>query len=305
MTRLGQNSETCFLCYTGLETDLIFNQNVDLPGFATFPLLESEAGRNRLVKSYQEQIDLAREFGCGTMLESATWMANGDRAAPLGYNREQLASANFAALKLLHQMASKNADVPLRISAQIGPRCDGYRPHMQMDETEAERYHAIQMAQIAQGSPDIVSAFTMSYSEEVIGIVRAAQHHSLPIAISFTLETDGKLPTGMALGEAIERVDAVTNHYTDYFLINCAHPDHFMANLVDAPWIKRLKGVVVNASRCSHEELDAADQLDDGDPQELGEAIGHIKQRFPHFQIFGGCCGTDLRHMREMAQRLS
>lgn len=306
MTRVWSKLEQSFLCYTGLETDLIFNQNVALPSFATFPLLESEAGRKRLIKSYTQQIDLAREMGCGTTLETVTWVANKDRAAPLGYEIDQLAQIQVQAIEMVRTLANAAEDVPVLVSAQIGPRSDGYQPDFHMDDKEAEQYHAVQMAQIAAASrPDIVSAFTLSYPEEAIGIVRAAERHELPVAISFTLETDGLLPTGMPLGEALMAVDAATDQYADYYLINCAHPDHFLPNLTDAPWMARLGGVVVNASRCSHEELDNATILDAGDPEQLGAAIGLIKSLYPHMRIFGGCCGTDLRHMRAIAQQVA
>jgi len=291
-----------FLCYTGIETDLIFNQGIDLPGFATFPLLETEEGRSLLQKSYLAQVDLAREFGCGVMFESVTWVANKDRAAKLGYGPHQLEQINIDAIEFIRELSDNIGHVPIILSAQVGPRGDGYRPDHHMDDEETQTYHSEQMAHLAKAKPDIVSAFTLTYPEEAIGIVRAAQSHKLPVAISFTVETDGLLPTGMPLGEAIDAVDAATDNYAEYFLINCAHPEHFLPNLSDGPWIERLAGTVVNASRCSHAELDDATELDDGDPQELGAYLGLIKKTYPHMKIFGGCCGTDMRHMREIAK---
>ncbi len=291
-----------FLCYTGIETDLIFNQGVDLPGFATFPLLETVKGRALLAKSYMAQVDLAREFGCGVMFESATWVANKDRAAAIGYGVSLLEQINLDAVQFIRELSDNVGDVPIVLSAQVGPRGDGYKPNNQMDDNEAEQYHAVQIAQLAKVKPDIVSAFTISYPEEAIGIVRAAQKHQLPIAISFTVEIDGLLPTGMPLGEALDAVDAATDSYAEYFLINCAHPEHFLPNLDDGPWIERLAGMVANASRCSHAELDEASELDDGDPKELGAYFSMIRNAYPHMRIFGGCCGTDMRHMREIAK---
>ncbi len=290
-----------FLCYTGIETDLIFNQGVDLPGFATFPLLENEEGRELLTKSYLEQVELAREMGCGLMFESVTWVANKDRAAAIGYSANIMEQINIDAVQFIRELSDNIGDVPIILSAQVGPRGDGYKPDSQMDDDEAEQYHQPQLAQLAKAKPDIVSAFTISYPEEAIGIVRAAQKHQLPVAISFTVETDGLLPTGMPLGEALDAVDAATDNYAEYFLINCAHPEHFLPNLNDGPWIKRIAGTVANASRCSHAELDEATELDDGDPKELGTYFAMIKNTYPHMRIFGGCCGTDMRHMREIA----
>jgi len=294
-----------YLCYTGLETDLIFNQRVDLPGFATFPLLEDLEGRERLRQSYLAQVEIAREYGLGVMFESVTWIANKDRAAAIGYEKHLLEQINLDAIQLIDEVRAEVGDVPIKLSAQVGPRGDGYKPNNLMDDEEAEAYHAVQIGQIAKSNPDIVSAFTISYPEEAIGIVRAAKQHNLAVAVSFTVETDGLLPTGMPIGEALDAVDAATDNYASYFLINCAHPEHFLPNLNDGPWTKRLAGVVVNASRCSHAELDEAEQLDEGDPVELGAYLGMIKKTYPHMHIFGGCCGTDMRHLREIAKNIS
>ena len=135
-------------------------------------------------------------------------------------------------------------------------------------------------------------------------MVRAAQRFDMPVAIAFTVETDGRLPTGMTLREAIDQVDAESNQGALYYLINCAHPDHFTSVLGDGPWIQRLRGVVANASRCSHAELEVADALDDGDPDELGVQVGGLRKKFSHFNIFGGCCGSDLRHMKRILEEV-
>lgn len=290
-----------FLCYTGIETDLIFNQGVELPGFATFPLLETEDGRARLKKSYLEQVEIVRAYGCGVTFETVTWVANKDRAAKLGYGPKALTEINKDAVRFARQISDDIGDVPTIVSAQVGPRGDGYRADRQMDDEQAELYHTAQMASFADERPDIVSAFTLSYPEEAIGIVRAARKYDLPVAISFTVETDGLLPTGMPVGEALDAVDAATDHYAEYFLINCAHPEHFLPNFDGGAWLERIGGIVANASRCSHEELDNATELDDGDPDELGAYMALIKNNYPHFRIFGGCCGTDMRHMAKIA----
>ncbi len=293
-----------FLCYTGIETELIFNKNVDLPGFATFPLLETDEGREMLRQSYLEQVEVARTFGCGVTFETVSWVANKDRAAKLGYGPKQLDDICQQSVRFARSVSDEVGDVPILISGQVGPRGDGYRPELQMDDEEAKQYHAQQMASFAAERPDIVSAFTIGYPEEAIGIIRAAQKHLLPVAVSFTVETDGLLPTGMPLGEALDAVDAATDQFAEYFMINCAHPEHFLPNFDGGPWLERLAGVVVNASRCSHEELDNATVLDDGDPDELAVYLGMIKNKQPHFKIFGGCCGTDMRHMRKIAEAI-
>jgi homocysteine S-methyltransferase len=148
----------------------------------------------------------------------------------------------------------------------------------------------------------MVNAITLCYPEEAIGIVNATRKVELPCVIGFTVETDGRLPNGESLEVAINKVDNATNGSASYFIINCAHPDHFTNVLVDSDWMQRLKGVIVNASRCSHAELDGTEELDDGDPVELGNQVADIHKKFPQISVLGWCCGTDLRHMEKIAE---
>jgi len=303
-TALPQIENGIFLHYVGMETDLIFNRGVDLPGFASYPLLETEDGRNTLRGYYDQLMKMAREMGVGVILDSVTWVANRDRGAAIGYSLQKLKELNPAAVDLIAQVREEDGDLPTVLCAQMGPRGDGYAPTDQMSADEAEAYHSEQMETLAQTEADLVSGFTLCYPEEAIGIIRAGQRFDMPVAIAFTVETDGRLPTGLSLGEAIQAVDAATDNGAVYFLINCAHPDHISGALADEPWIKRLRGVVANASRCSHAELDKAEELDDGDPEELGVLTGDLRRQFPHFTIFGGCCGTDMRHMHNIAEQV-
>ncbi len=293
-----------FIHYVGMETDLIFNHGIDLPGFASYPLLATEDGTQTVRNYYRQLMNTTRSTGAGVILDSTTWVANRDRAAAIGIKPQELHRLNLAAIDLIAEVRKEGGDLPTVLCAQMGPRGDGYAPGDLMTTEQAEDYHSEQMQVIAQSQADFAAGFTLCYPQEAIGIVRAGQKYGMPVAISFTVETDGHLPTGMPLREAIETVDAATDSAAAYFLINCAHPDHFSSVLTDEPWILRLKGAVANASRCSHAELDEAGELDDGDPVELGTMMGNLSKTFPHFTIFGGCCGTDMRHVRNIAQQV-
>jgi homocysteine S-methyltransferase len=295
--------EGIFVSYTGIETDLIFNRRIDLPGFASYPLLETKEGCEMLYGYYARLIDMARQKRVGVLLESLTWVANRDRGAAIGYDQESLKRFNIAAIDLIARVREEKGDLPTLLSAQVGPRDDGYAPTEQMTADEAETYHSEQIETISKTEADLVGAFTICYPEEAVGIVRAGQRFEIPVVIAFTVETDGRLPTGMPLKEAIESVDDATDGGAAYFLINCAHPDHFSDVLEDAKWIYRVRGVVANASRCSHAKLDESEELDEGDPEELGELIGALCNKFPHFTIVGGCCGTDMRHLRRIVEQ--
>jgi len=289
-----------FLTYAGMETDLIFNQGVDLPGFASYPLLKTTEGRELLEGYLKDLIALGKETHSGIILESPTWVANRDRGAAIGYDFPELKQLNQDAIAMMSAVRAASDHAPTIISASIGPRDDAYAPEAQMSADEAERYHSEQVSVLADTDVDVISGYTLAYPSEVIGIVRAARRFELPVVISFTVETDGRLPTGASLEDAISEVDGTTDSYAAYYMINCAHPEHFSGVLEDAPWMQRVRGIVANASRCSHAELDEAEELDDGNPTELGEQLSGIRQRFPQIQVLGGCCGTDMRHMKQI-----
>jgi homocysteine S-methyltransferase len=299
---LPQLGNDIFACYTGMDTDLLFNRGVDLPGFASYPLLESEQGRAILREYYVQLLELGRAHGVGVILDSVTWVANRDRGAALGYSPEDLKRFNIDAIELIASVRDEEGDLPTVLCGQVGPRGDGYAPTDRMSVEEAEDYHAEQIEVYAQTEADLVSAFTLCYAEEASGVVRAAARFDVPAGIAFTVETDGRLPTGMPLKEAVEQVDEASGGSAVYFLINCAHPDHFSDVLNGGSWMQRLRGVVANASRCSHAELDQAEELDAGDPDELGFLVGGLRKTYPHFNILGGCCGSDMRHMKRILE---
>ncbi len=298
--RLPQVDGELFLTDGGIETTLIFHQGIDLPLFAAFGLLTDEEGTDALRRYYEPYLELAREQGLGFVLESPTWRASPRWARELGHSAEQLEDLNRRAIALMEELRDRyeSGSAPIVISGCIGPQDDGYDPMTKLSADEARDYHAVQIATFAGTAADMVTAITMTYADEATGIARAAEQAGLPSAISFTLETDGRLPSGKALPEAIEQVDAETGSAPAYYMINCAHPSHFEAVLEgDAAWAQRIRGLRANASTRSHAELDEADELDEGDPDDLGARYAGLKERLPRLNVLGGCCGTDHRHV--------
>lgn len=298
--RLPQLGSRPFLTDGGLETTLIFHNGLDLPHFASFVLLRTPEGRKALGDYFLPYIETARRSRMGFVLEAPTWRANPDWGAKLGYGREALSALNREAIELMAELrfAHEVAETPMVISGNIGPRGDGYVAGAEMTPEAAAEYHGEQIAVFADTEVDMVSAFTMTNVNEALGIVIAAKQQNLPVVISFTLETDGMLPSGASLGEAIEVVDAKTGQYAAYFMINCAHPTHFEHTLDNSGgWVRRIRGIRANASMRSHAELDSATDLDAGDPVELGRHYLRLLRAFPQLRVFGGCCGTDHRHV--------
>ena len=292
------DAERPFLADGGLETTLIFHRGIDLPLFAAFDLLKDDGGRRELRDYFGPYVALARERAVGLFLDTATWRASPDWGHQLGYAPEQLDAANRQAVAHARAMAAAHPDTPTVVNGVIGPRGDGYDPAVLMSPAEAEGYHARQVTTLADSGVDMVTALTMTHAEEAIGIVRAAGAAGVPVAVSFTVETDGRLPSEQGLADAIEQVDAETGGAAAYFMVNCAHPTHF-AHLFaqEEPWHARVRGLRANASAKSHAELDEAEELDEGDPADLGERHRALRPKLPHLAVIGGCCGTDHRHV--------
>lgn len=302
---LPQLDGQLYLTDSGLETTLVFHEGIELPHFAAFDLLKTTDGEQLLKAYYRKHAVISIENKVGFILESPTWRASSDWGKLLGYSDAALDVINQQSLEMLDELRAEleTADSPMLISGCIGPRGDGYNPKEFMTAQESEQYHSQQIRSFASSVADIVTAMTISYPEEAIGIVRAAQAENIPAIISFTVETDGKLPNGSTIQEAIETVDSATGYAPLYYMINCAHPTHFDKELAgDGTWLHRIKGLRANASCKSHAELDESTELDDGDPVELGNQYSQFKQNLHQLNIFGGCCGTDHRHVEEICR---
>lgn len=285
---------------------MIFDEGIELPCFASFLLLEDEAGIEALRRYYRGYIEIARRHGLGFTLDTPTWRANRDWGEKLGYSPEGLEAINRRAVRMAVEIREEEQgpQLPIVVCGTIGPRGDAYEAADEMDAAAAEAYHSEQIRTFAEAGAEMVSAYTLTYAAEAVGIARAAAAAGIPVTISFTCETDGRLPSGQPLAEAIEAVDADTGAAARYFMVNCAHPTHF-APAVEAggPWLARLGGVRCNASRRSHAELDEADELDRGDPEELGRLYAELKPHLQAARVIGGCCGTGTPHIASICDR--
>jgi S-methylmethionine-dependent homocysteine/selenocysteine methylase len=302
-TRLPQLADRLFLADGGIETTLIYKDGFKLPYFAAFDLMKDKPGTEGLRRYFEPYLALARDRRLGIVLESPTWRASPDWATKLGYSDADLTAVQRRSIALLAELRAEyeTPATPVVVSACIGPRGDGYHPGFLMSAWEADAYHAAAIRNYAATEADLITAITMNYADEATGIARAAAEAGMPVVISFTVETDGRLPTGQSLKDAIAEVDAETDNGPAYYMINCAHPTHF-AGLFDSdePWLSRIRGLRANASRLSHAELDRATELDDGDPADLGRRYADLHRKHRGLTILGGCCGTDARHIEQI-----
>ena len=294
---------TTVITDAGLETWLLFQRGIELPAFAAYPLAGTSHGRAILTEYLHYYADIARSVGAAVELETPTWRANPDWANVLGHDIDTLGSLIDACVELVADVRRTwHNDEPFLIGGTVGPRGDGYRVDNAMTSDAAAIYHEFQIHRMAEAGIDVVTALTMGYVEEASGIANAARAAGVPCVVSFTVETDGRLPSGMSLGEAIEATDAATDAYPLHYMINCAHPSHFDHTLDPAaPWIGRIGGIRSNASTLSHAELDQMVDLDDGDPADLARRYVALRSQLPALQVVGGCCGTDHRHVAAIA----
>lgn len=285
-----------WLTDAGIETVLIFQEGLDLPQFASFPLLQQDTGRAAIRRYFDTLLDEAKAQGSGFVLDTATWRASQGWATALGLTPEEIDHANRAAVAFASDLSSARPEQAILINGVLGPHGDAYAPDRVLSPDEAQDYHARQIAVLDDAGVDLVSAMTISSTGEAIGIARAAQEIGCPVVLSFTVETDGRLISGKTLAEAIAETDAETAGFPLWYGINCAHPDHFRATLT-GDWVQRIGVLRANASRLSHAELDAATALDAGDPAGLAEDYRSLLDLMPGLHVLGGCCGTDLRHV--------
>jgi homocysteine S-methyltransferase len=289
-----------FLTDGGLETTLVFHEGLNLPCFAAFPLLLSESGRQQLERYFEPYLRTARERRIGFILDTPTWRANADWGARLGYSPQDIVDINRQAVTWAKDLRRRHVGdgAGVVVNGVVGPRGDGYQPGRQMTADEAKDYHAPQIEAFCEAGADLVSAITMNYTEEAIGVTKAARALSVPVMVSFTVEADGRLASGESLQSAIERTDEATASTPIYYMINCAHPTHFEHVFSDgAAWTSRIWGLRANASQKSHAELDEAVELDPGDPVDLGRRYHELRGRLRNLSVLGGCCGTDHRHI--------
>ncbi len=303
---LPQLTAPMFLTDGGLETTLVFHYGLDLPDFAAFPLLDTVSGREHLERYLTSYFDVAEQHRVGIVVDTPTWRANPDWGARQGYGAARLDDVNRRSVAFVREHATRRPEITVVVSGAIGPRGDGYVVGTTMTVSEAADYHSAQVQSFAIADVDLVSALTMTYPDEATGIVLACLERDVPVVISFTVETDGRLPSGVSLPDAINAVDEATGAAPAYFMVNCAHPTHF-ASAVSEPgrWRERLKGIRANASTMSHAELDAAETLDRGDPSGLASEYVALRAVLPDLRVVGGCCGTDHEHIAALAAALT
>ncbi len=295
-----------YLTEGGFETELMYLHGFELPCFAAFMLLERKDGTAALRALYERTCDVAAEEGFGVLLGWLNYRASPDWGAKLGLSASALREATLRSIAFLEEIRAAYAgQVPrFLISDAIGPRGDAYGTGGAITEAEAEDYHAVQLETLAGSAVDVIWPAAFNNVPEAIGVARAAQALGQRVAVSWSLASNGRLTSGPGLEEAVTRVDAAVPGGVAWHGINCSHPVEFAHALTGGAWQARLRCIRPNAVSMDKVALCKLGHLEDGDPAELGRQMGQVARQFPAMDVWGGCCGTDHRHLREIARNV-
>jgi len=296
-----------FLTEGGTETEMMYRHGFELPEFCMLPLLDNPQAVSAMRGMFCQQLDVAAEFGLSFLLTGLDYRASPDWGAKLGYSPSALADANIAAIEFLRDIAKGyEGQIPhLHIGGILGPRGDAYSLNNEITAESAAAYHAVQLETLKRANVDFVCAATFNSIAESVGALRAADRIGLPLSVSLTLDSSCRLKSGPTLAEAITEIDAQAGDAApEFYMVNCSHPLEYEPALENQDWIRRLRGVRPNASKMEKLALCKLGHIEEGDPVELGSQVRDLSKRYPHMDIFGGCCGTGHNHLREIAKAL-
>ena len=295
-----------YLSEGGTETELMYKYGFELPHFATFPLLENPDAVSRMREMFRSYLEVAAKYKICALMGGLDYRASPDWGELLGYSPGGLAEANIQSIEFLREIADEYAsEIPvILIQGLIGPRGDAYERNETITENEAEDYHSVQLETLKKAGVDLALALTFNNIPESIGVARAAAKIGVPLGISLTLDSTSKLSSGQSLVEAITTIDKETDQSPEFYSINCSHPVEYEPAIEPGEWINRVRGVRPNASKMDKIALCKIGHLEEGDPVELGELCGDLARRYPHMDVWGGCCGTWNSHLDEIAKNV-
>lgn len=295
-----------YLTEGGVETEILYKWGYELPHFAMFPLLERSDARSVIRDMYKRYLDVTARYGLAALMGGFDYRASPDWGAKLGYSRQGLHDATIGSIEFLRELAGEyqGALSDTRIMGYVGPRGDAYLGKSRMSVEESRDYHSVQVQTLKTAKVDLITAMTFNAIDEAIGVVEACRAADIPVSISFSLDSSHHLNTGPSLKDAIAQVDAATDHYTSFFGLNCSHPYEFEPAIDETDWMKRVRVIRPNAAKMDKISLCKLGHLEEGNPVELGQQMASVLDRFPHMDIWGGCCGTCETHLEEIAKHL-
>jgi homocysteine S-methyltransferase len=270
----------------------------------------SVEGQRALVALWNGYLDAILPTGLPALLLTPTWRASRERGGGAGFEFDRLNGEGARLLGDLRREREGGA-APILVGGLLGCAGDAYRPEEGLGEEDSFRYHLPQATALAEAGVDFLLASTLPALPEAIGLARAMASTGLPAVVGFVFRPSGTLLDGTPVEEAIERIDGRCGRSGEApagYLATCTHPDTLgealSGNGVGPRTRGRLLGIQGNGSRLSPEELDGREAVDSTEPTDFAGAMLDLRRRFG-LRIFGGCCGTDERHIDALARALS
>ena len=266
-------------------------------------LVYSARGRHALEELWKQYLSIAERYAFPFLATTPTRRCNRERLARSEYD-DNILQDN---MRLLRE-AVAGARVPTFSGGLMGCRGEAYTGQGCLTEGEAREFHRWEAEGFRAAGAEFLLAALMPTLPEARGMAAAMGSTGLPSIISFTLQRNGRLMDGTALHDAITAIDTLSSPPPLCYMANCVHP-RIVAEALSCPWNQtetvrtRFLGIQANASPLSHAELDHAVELHQSPPEDLARDMAFLHKRFG-LRLFGGCCGTDDRHMEAIARVL-
>ena len=275
------------------------------PHLAHSTLIYTPAYAHLLEAVHREYWNVARTHRLPMVAFTDTWRTNLERLKRSIYLDRDVNQDNVRFLK--HLRASYGAfGKQIFIGGMMGPRGDAYQPQQALSRTTAERFHTYQVEALSEAEPDFLFAATLPAFSEAHGIAHAMAQAGLPYILSFVIRPNGTLLDGVPLRNAIELIDATVQTAPLGYSVNCVHPSVLVealgaGQIAGTPLLRRLVNFQANTSALPPEELDNSPHLHEENPQRFAATMAEVGSHFG-IPILGGCCGTDTRHIEQMAR---
>lgn len=257
---------------------------------------------------YRQYIDVAAAHSLPIMIGTPTRRSNPERIAASKHHHRKVIRDSVLFLKDIRAKHGSDHS-PILIYGLMGCKGDAYRPVQILSIQDAFLFHAAQAHEFKDAGADCLFAGIMPALTEAVGMAQAMASTQLPYIISFMIRDNGMLLDGTPISEAIRVIDGSTCQKPLCYMANCVHPSILYRALAspknsNTHEITRFAGIQANASPLTPEELDGSDEIAADAPEALAHSMSKLLE-YPQMKIFGGCCGTDQRHMDATAKMLS
>jgi homocysteine S-methyltransferase len=284
------------------------NSQFDLdPHIVNSAFIYDKDKRAALSGIYRQYLDIGLKYNLPLLLSTPTWRASRERIEKAGYEKTDVNGDNFRFLDGIRKSYGHYAN-KIVICGLLSCRGDAYSQSEALTSNDAHEFHSWQANRLAETGVDFLLAATLPALSEATGLATALAATGKPYIISFVLRSEGTLLDSTPLKDAISIIDTDVNPTPIAYMANCTHASIFKSAMMhdinsSATVRKRVEGLLANTAALNPEELDDSEELVEEDPQIFGKSVASLHGELG-LKILGGCCGTDGRHIDNLANRL-